>query len=522
MASAPATPHPSEVNPTLTHERPEAAKLRARIAEIKEGQLYINGESRPAEGGKTRSNIDPSTEIETTRVAEASAKDVQDAIKAAREAFETGPWAKMNAFDRGEILKRVGQLIQKKFDDFAIRESVDVGKPISETRGFDIAWGASSFAFYGGLAGQLDGALRAGQGSSLVYTRREPLGVVGAITPFNFPVVLSVNKIAAALAAGNTFVHKPAEETPLSSLLMAEVLTEAGVPKGVYNVVTGSGEAGAELGVNPGVDKIGFTGSTEVGKKVQEAAAKTLKHVTLELGGKNAWIVFADAVTGPNANLTALVEDIFQAAYFNCGQFCMSCSRLLVQHSAYGTLMDALLARIAKATVGDPFDPKTEVGPLTFKAQYDKVRQYVDIAKQEGASVAVGGNPLRVDATNGKGFFHELTVFTGVKPTMRIAQEEIFGPALSVLTFETEDEALGIANGLPYGLAAGVSTQDIRRAHRVAGRLQAGIVWVNTWNKFTATTPFGGYKQSGYGREIGPEAMHEYLQLKTVYVEMDN
>ena len=485
-------------NMKLPNESPVAAETRAQVANIEPGRLFINGKFRDAEGGKTRNNIDPSTEQVTTTVADGSTNDVDDAVTAAREAFESGRWSRMNPFERGDLLQRVSEIIRRRAEEFVVRETVDVGKPISPTRAFDVPQGAGSVAYYGSLAGQLDGATRPGNGSSMVYTQREPLGVVAAISPFNFPLNLAINKIAPALAAGNTVVHKPASETPLSALLLAEVLQEAGVPNGVYNLVTGSGSiAGAHLTAHPGVDKIAFTGSTEVGKHTQEVAAKTLKHVTLELGGKNALVVFADAVEGSSANLDAIVETIFQAAYFNCGQYCMGCSRLLVEDTVHDKLIEALKARIRKAHVGDPFDPTTEVGPLAHKAQFEKVKEYVGIANKEGATVSLGGNPLTVKATEGRGYFHELTLLTGVTPTMRVAQEEIFGPVLSAIKFSTEAEAIKIANGLPYGLSAGVATHDLNRAHRVARRLQAGIVWINTWSQFTATTSFGGYKQSG-------------------------
>jgi aldehyde dehydrogenase (NAD+) len=355
----------------------------------------------------------------------------------------------------------------------------------------------------------------------MAYTRREPLGVVAAITPFNFPLNLAVNKLAPALAAGNTIVHKPAVETSLSALLLPEIFREAGVPDGVYNLVTGEGtEVGGRLVTSTGVDKIAFTGSTAIGIRTQADAAHTLKRVTLELGGKNPLVVLADAVNGPAADLDALAETIFQAAFFNCGQFCMGCSRVIVERDAYHELLEALIERVARANVGDPFDPATEVGPLAHQAQYDKVRQYLEIAAQEGAKIASGGQPLHVEAAGGRGFFHELTVLSDVAPSMRVAREEIFGPVLCVLACEDEQQAVAIANGVPYGLSAGVATPDLVRAHRIAHALQAGIVWVNTWAKFTARTPFGGYKQSGYGRELGPEGIEEYLQTKTVYVEL--
>ena len=513
---------PSPAGPQGPAESAEATALRAQLSSIRPGQLWIDGAWQDSEGGKTRNTVDPSTGEVTTTIAAGSAGDTDGAIAAARRAFDDGRWSGMDPFERGAVLTRVAELITARADEFALRETVDVGKPTTPTRSFDVPQAAALFAYYAGLTAELDGAARAGIGASMAYTRREPLGVVGAISPFNFPLNLAINKLAPALAAGDTVVHKPAAETSLSALLLPEVFAEAGVPDGVYNLVTGSGAVvGDRLVRSEQVDKIAFTGSTGVGIQTQTDAAATLKRVTLELGGKNAMVVFADAVTGPTANLDALVETIFQASFFNCGQFCMGCSRLLVERSAHDTLVDALVARVNRAKVGDPFDPATEVGPLAHQAQYDKVTQYVGIGRDQGATLATGGSPLRVEATGGRGFFHELTVFTGATPDMRIAREEIFGPVLTVLAFDTEAEAVGIANSLPYGLSAGTATTDMRRAHRVAAALQAGIVWINTWSQFTSRTPFGGYKHSGYGRELGPEGIDEYLQTKTVYLELN-
>lgn len=500
-------------------EAPDAVALRARLGDLPPGRLFIDGHWRDAEDAKSRSCVDPSTGEVATTVAAASTGDTDAAVAAARTAFDDGPWPRLDPAERAAILTRAGTLILQRAEALALRETLDVGKPITPTRDFDVPQAGALFIYYAGLCTALDGASRAGIGRAMAYTRREPLGVVAAISPFNFPLNLAVNKLAPALAAGNTVVHKPAAETSLSALLLPDLFAEAGLPDGVYNLVTGAGSVvGDRLVASPGVDKIAFTGSTEVGIATQANAAATLKRVTLELGGKNPLVVFADAVTGPGADLNNLVESVFQAAFFNCGQFCMGCSRLLVERSAHDTLVEALVDRVRRAAIGDPFDPETEVGPLAHQGQYDKVRSYVDIAAAEGARTAVGGNALTVEATGGRGFFHELTVLTGVTADMRVAREEIFGPILSVLAFDTESEALAIANGLEYGLSAGVATTDLDRAHRIAHALQAGIVWVNTWAQFTARTPFGGYKHSGYGRELGPEGIEEYLQTKTVYL----
>jgi aldehyde dehydrogenase (NAD+) len=499
----------------------EATSMRVRSGEIEPGHLYIAGRWRPADDKRSRDAVDPSTGEPITSIAVGSAADTDEAIAAARRAFDEGPWPRMEPAERGEVLARIARLMSERADEFALRETVDVGKPITPTRSFDVPQAAALFSYYGGLAGELDGAARAGIGPSMAYTRREPLGVVGAITPFNFPLNLAVNKLAPALAAGNTLVHKPAAETSLSALLLPDVFAEAGLPDGVYNLVTGEGaEVGSQLVSSPGVDKIAFTGSTGVGVRTQIDAAQTLKRVTLELGGKNAMVVLPEAVRGPDADLEALVETIFQAAFFNCGQFCMGCSRVIVAHQAHDELVEALVERVARARVGDPFDPATEVGPLAHQPQYRKVRDYLEIARQEGARMRTGGQPLAVEATGGRGFFHQLTILTEVTPEMRVAREEIFGPVLSVLACEGEEEAVAIANAVPYGLSAGVATPNLTRAHRIAHALEAGIVWINTWAQFTARTPFGGYKQSGYGRELGPEGIDEYLQTKTVYVEL--
>ncbi len=481
-----------------------------------EALLFIDGKARPAVSGETVDIVSPATEEVVARAAWGGAEDLDLAVSAARAAYEAGEWAELTPKQRGRLLVRIADAIEEHAEELAQLESVDVGKPISFTRGFDVPAAADLFRYYGGMVEQLEGAARPAGTRSLAYTKREPLGVVGAITPFNFPLNLGVNKIAPALAAGNTFVHKPAEQTPLSTLRLAQIMSDAGLPAGVYNVVTGDGATvGAALVEHPDIDKIAFTGSTATGKRLIATAAQTLKKVTVELGGKGANIVFADA------DLAAAAQWAFQAGFFNTGQFCMSGSRLIVQRSVYQEVLDRLVAIVEAVPVGDPADPQTVLGPLAHRAQLDRVVEYVAIGRAEGARLVSGGELGTGGDWDGKGFFHQPTVFADVRPDMRIAQEEIFGPVLSVIPFDTEEEAVAIANGTPYGLAAGLHTSDLARGHRVAAQLDAGIVWVNSWAMFENTTPFGGYKQSGYGRELGPEGIEEYLQLKTIVINAE-
>ncbi|EYT82583.1 betaine-aldehyde dehydrogenase [Streptomyces sp. Tu 6176] len=479
---------------------------------VDDGSLFIDGKFQPADSGETVQDINPATEQPICEVAWAGTSDLDRAVQAARRAFDLGPWPGMPAKERGRLLLRIADGIEGAGEELARLETLDVGKPITFTRGFDVRAAAEIFRYYAGMVEQLEGAARPAGARSLQYTRREPVGVVGAITPFNFPLNLAVNKIAPALAAGNTIVHKPAEQTPLTALVLARVMAEAGLPEGVHNVVTGDGATvGAALVEHPGIDKISFTGSTATGKRLIAAAAGTLKKVTVELGGKGANIVFGDA------DIEAAVQAAFQAGFFNTGQFCMSGSRLLVHRSVHDQVVEALTGVLGAVPVGDPLDENTVLGPLAHRQQLDKVVEYVGIGRAEGATVAHGGER----GHDGPGYFHQPTLFTGANPQMRIAQEEIFGPVVTVLPFDTDEEAVEIANGTPYGLAAGLHTSDVRRAHTVAARLQAGIVWVNTWAAFENSTSFGGYKSSGYGRELGPEGIEEYLQYKTVYVNVD-
>ncbi|MFJ4653338.1 aldehyde dehydrogenase family protein [Nocardia sp. NPDC088792] len=477
--------------------------------------LFIDGEFRSGTTGETVDDIDPTTEDVICTVAQATPEDVDTAVTAARRAFESGPWPALSPKERSKLLIRIAAAIDERGDELALRETLDVGKPFATTARDDVANAADLLRYYAGLVEQLDGAARPVGGDSLAYTRREPLGVVGAITPFNFPLKLTMNKVAPALAAGNTIVQKPAGTTPLSAIKLAEIMHDAGLPSGVYNVVPGPGRTvGDAIISHPGIDKIAFTGSTSVGKHLIAAGADTLKRVTVELGGKGAQIIFDDA------DPERAIESAFRGAFFNTGQFCMAGSRLLVQRSIYDKIVDGLVTRVENAVIGDPFDHGTELGPLAHKAQFDKVVEYVAIGKAEGAVLRTGG-AAGYQGWNGRGYFHQPTIFADATPQMRISQEEIFGPVLTVIPFDTEDEAIAIANGTPYGLSAGLHSRDLHRVHRVAARLHAGIVWVNIWGVLQSNTPFGGYKASGYGRELGPEALEEYLQYKTVYLGLD-
>ncbi|MFJ2439332.1 aldehyde dehydrogenase family protein [Streptomyces sp. NPDC087658] len=474
--------------------------------------LFIGGEWRGAASGATREVIDPSTGQVVTTVAEADVEDLDAAVAAARRAFDEGPWASMPGRERARILHRVADLIRRREDDLVATESVDVGKPVSLCRAVDVATVAEQYEYCSALAQGVDGATRRLPFPSHAYTVREPLGVVGAITPFNFPLILSSSKIAAALAAGNTVVHKPAEETPLSALLMAEILAEAGVPDGVLNVVTGAGTViGEALLRHPGVDKVAFTGSTAVGRHAASVAGRMLKPVTMELGGNAANIVFEDA------DLESAIGAVIKGFVFNTGQFCMGGPRLLVHRSLYDTVLGILEGAVAGVPVGDPFDPATVVGPMTGERHLAKVEEYVRIAREEGGRVITGG--ARVHEETG-GFYYAPTVIADLSNDARAVQEEIFGPVLTVQPFDTEDEAVALANSTPYGLASGLQTQNLTRAHRVAGRLKAGIVWVNDWAMLDPAIPFGGVKQSGYGREYGPEALEAYTKVKSVVIKL--
>jgi acyl-CoA reductase-like NAD-dependent aldehyde dehydrogenase len=493
---------------SVTEEQNPSAVTRP---DLEPGRLFIDGEWRDADAKGRRDVTDPSTGKVITTVAEADAADVDAAVAAARRAFDGGPWAQLPGRERARVLHRVADLIRERADEITAVESVDVGKPVSLCRVVDVMTAAEQYEYCSAMAQSIDGATRQIPIPSHAYTRREPIGVVGAITPFNFPLILSSSKIAPALAAGNTVVHKPAEDTPLSALLMAEILAEAGVPAGVLNVVTGGGPVvGEALLRHPGVDKIAFTGSTKVGRHAAGAAGEALKPVTMELGGNAAHIVFEDA------DLEKAIGAIIKGFVFNTGQFCMGGPRLLVARPLYDTVLQILGGAVAQVPVGDPFDAATVVGPMAGERHLAKVEEYVALARETGGRIVTGGERLEL----GGGFYYRPTVIADLAGDSRVVQEEIFGPVLTVQPFDTEDEAVAMANSTPYGLAAGLQTRDLARAHRVAARLQAGIVWVNDWAMLDPAMPFGGVKQSGYGREYGPEALDSYTKVKSVVISL--
>ncbi|MET9460398.1 aldehyde dehydrogenase family protein [Streptomyces canus] len=480
--------------------------------EIEPGRLFVGGQWREAADGARTEVVDPSRGAVVTTVAEAGAADVDAAVRSAREAFDGGAWSGLSGRERGRILHRVAELIRENADELAQLESLDVGKPISLCHAVDVTNAANDYEHFAALAHSLDGSVRNTPMNALAYTKREPLGVVAAITPFNFPLILAGSKIGPALAAGNTVVHKPADETPLSALYMAGLLQRAGVPDGVVNVVTGAGPvAGEALLRHRGVDKVAFTGSTAIGRHVAATAGEALKPVTMELGGNAANIVFEDA------DLEKAVGAIIKAFVFNTGQFCMGGPRLLVARSVHSTLLGILADAVPGVPVGDPRDPGTVVGPMAGEKHLKKVEEYIDLARKEGGRIVCGGERLDLDG----GFYYKPTVIADLSNDSRVVQEEIFGPVLTVQPFDSEDEAVALANSTPYGLASGVQTTNLARAHRVADRLQAGIVWVNDWAMLDPAVPFGGVKDSGYGREYGPEALDAYTRVKSVVVSLD-
>ncbi|SEC84967.1 aldehyde dehydrogenase family protein [Rhodococcus koreensis] len=474
-------------------------------------QLFIDGQWRESVSGARTDIVDPSTGEVITSVADGDVADLEAAVAAARTAFDDGRWSALPGRERARILHRVADLVRERADELVAVESVDVGKPISLCRAVDIITIAEQYEYASALAQTLGGANRETPLDAHAYTRREPLGVVGAITPFNFPLILSSSKIAPALAAGNTVVHKPAEDTPLSALLMAEILTEAGVPAGVVNVVTGKGSTvGEALLQHPSIDKIAFTGSTGIGRHAASVAGQNLKPVTMELGGNAAHIVFEDA------DVEKAIGAIIKGFVFNTGQFCMGGPRLLVARPLYETVVGILADAVPGVPVGDPFDPATVVGPMAADKHVRKVEEYVEIARADGGRIVAGGERLDLNG----GFYYKPTVIADLPNTSRVVQEEIFGPVLTVQPFDTEDEAIELANGTEYGLASGLQTANVARAHRVAARLQAGIVFVNDWAMLDPAVPFGGVKNSGFGREYGAEALESYTKVKSVIISL--
>ncbi len=443
-------------------------------------------------------------------VAEAKQADIDRAVAAARRALESAEWQRLAARERGRLLYRLADLIEQQADELARIETLQNGKPYFESRQIDLPEAVAVLRYYAGWADKVHGETLPIAGPMLGYTRREPLGVVGAIVPWNFPLLLAVWKAAPALACGNTVVLKPAEETPLTALKLGELAAQAGFPAGALNVVPGYGQtAGAPLVRHPDVDKIAFTGSTAVGKEIMKEAAATLKPVSLELGGKSPNIVFADA------DLKAAARGVTTGIFYGKGEVCAAGSRLFVEACVHDEFLEQLVERAKQMTPGDPFDKNTRLGALVSERQLERVLGYVESGKKEGAELLIGGQRL-----DRPGYFVEAAVFDQVRPDMTIAREEIFGPVLATLTFDDVDEAIALGNQTIYGLAAGVWTRDVKKAHKVAHGLKAGTVWVNTYNRYDPTAPFGGYKQSGFGRDLGVHALEGYTQVKSIWIDL--
>jgi aldehyde dehydrogenase (NAD+) len=480
-------------------------------AKIGSTKLLINNEWVESASGKRFETINPTTGEVICDVAEADAADVDRAVQAARQAFTSGDWSKMSATRRGELLYKLADLIEKNKEELAKLETLDNGKPLNDSLNIDLALVIACYRYYAGWADKIQGKTIPIDGSYFCYTRHEPVGVVGQIIPWNFPLLMQAWKLAPALAAGNTIVMKTAEQTPLSALRVGELIIEAGFPPGVVNILSGYGPtAGAAIARHMDIDKVAFTGSTEVGHLIMEAAAKSnLKRVTLELGGKSPNIIFADA------DLDLAIEGAHFGLFFNQGQCCTAGSRLFVEEKCYDEFVAKTVERAKRRSVGDPFDSNTEQGPQVDREQFDKVMGYIESGMREGAQMLCGGSRV-----GDRGYFIEPTVFANVRDDMKIAQEEIFGPVMSIIKFKDIDEVVQRANNTMYGLAAAVWTRDISKAHAIANSVRAGTVWINCYDVFNAAAPFGGFKQSGIGRELGEYGLQQYTEIKTVTMKL--
>ncbi|WAH38078.1 aldehyde dehydrogenase family protein [Alicyclobacillus dauci] len=488
-------------------------ELNSKVAEFLVGtkQLFINGQFVPSASGKTFNTLNPATGEVLAVVSEAEEADINSAVLAARKAFDEGPWSKMSGAARGRLLYKLADLMEEHKAELAQIDTLDNGKPIRETANADVPLAIEHFRYYAGWATKIVGQTIPVSGNFFNYTRHEPVGVVGQIIPWNFPLLMAAWKLGAALAMGCTVVLKPAEQTPLSALYLAQLIQEAGFPDGVVNVVPGFGEtAGAPLVDHPLVDKIAFTGSTVVGKSIMSQASKTLKRVTLELGGKSPNIIL------PDADMSRAIPGALMGIMFNQGQVCCAGSRLFIQKKSYDNVVADLVSMAKNIRQGNGIDKSTQMGPLVSDEQQERVLGYIESGLSQGAELLAGGsNPFD------QGYFVSPTIFANVQDDMTIAKEEIFGPVVAAMPFEDLDEVIARANNSDYGLAAGLWTENIRSAHYVASKLKAGTVWVNCYNAFDAAAPFGGYKQSGMGREMGSYALNNYTEVKDVWINLD-
>jgi phenylacetaldehyde dehydrogenase len=496
------------LEPPATRELPAFAKKFLSAPK----QLFIDGAFVNARSGKTFPVFNPATGDILAHVAEGDSADIDIAVAAARRAFESGPWRSLSPSQRGRLLYKLADKMEERLEDFALLESLDNGKPVGVARVADVPMAVDNLRYMAGWATKILGDSIPVPGEFLAYTRREPIGVVGQVIPWNFPLLMAAWKIGPALAAGCTIVLKPAEQTPLTALLLAEIAAEVGFPAGVLNVVPGYGEtAGATLASHPDVDKIAFTGSTEVGKLIVKAAAGNLKKVTLELGGKSPNIIFADA------NIDEAIQGAAFGIFFNMGQCCTAGSRLFVERSVFDRVTEGIAAAGKAMKVGPGLDLTTDIGPLVSDEQLNRVTGYIQSGIAEGARTLTGGDGHRV---GDKGYFVAPTVIVDVKPDMKIMREEIFGPVVAATPFDDPNEILAPANDTVYGLAAGVWTKDVSKAHKMAAGLRAGTVWVNCYNVFDPALPFGGFKQSGWGREMSHNAIECYTETKSVVVKL--
>jgi aldehyde dehydrogenase (NAD+) len=499
---------------TATRTESNVQSLVPAVAEFLRSspkKLLIGGKWVPAKSGRTFETVNPATEEVLTLVADSDKADVDEAVKAARKAFEEGKRPKVGPHERTRSLLKIADLIEEHADELATLETLDNGKPLSQSRTIDIPKAAETFRYYAGWCTKIYGETNPSDPSMFNYTLREPVGVCGQIIPWNFPLLMAAWKVAPALACGNTVILKPAEQTPLTALRLGELILDAGLPEGVINIVTGFGPgAGSSIAEHPDIDKVAFTGSTEVGKLILHASEGNLKRVSLELGGKSPNIIFRDA------DLESAVPSAALGVFYNSGQVCTARTRIFAERGIYEDFVDKLVKTSADVTVGDPFDPKTKMGPLVSKDQFERVVSYVEVGKQEAARVAAGGKALGAN----KGYFVAPTVFADVDNRMRIAREEIFGPVAAVIPFKDEHDAVLQANDTIYGLAASVWTRDISRAHRVARAIKAGTVLINCHGGSDAISSFDGYKQSGFGRELGVHSLELYTQVKSVYCKL--